>query len=62
MTRSLKAAALAALLALGSAAAITHTASANGAQTGAYAVARAQTGGEIIDGDRSTGPVSGVYH
>ena len=38
MTRSLKAVALAALLALGSAAAITH--SANGAQTGAYAVAR----------------------
>jgi hypothetical protein len=59
MTRSLKAVALvAALLALGSAAAITHTASANGF----YAVARAQTGGEIIDGDRSTGPVSGVYH
>ena len=46
MTRSLKAVALAALLALGSAAAITHTAGANGAQTGAYAVARAQTGGE----------------
>ena len=62
MTRSLKAVALGALLALGSAAGITHTAGANGAQTGSYAVARAQTGGEIIDGDRSTGPVSGVYH
>lgn len=60
MTRSVKAVALAALLAVGSAAAIEATAGANHAPEG-YIVARAQTGGEIINGDTSTGPVTGVY-
>jgi len=62
MTRSLKAAALAAIVTLGAAIAIAQPAAATGAPTGAYMVARAQTGGEIIDNDGSTGPVSGVYH
>ncbi|HJZ30336.1 MAG TPA: hypothetical protein VKF35_04485 [Hyphomicrobiaceae bacterium] len=60
MTRSLKAMALAALLALGSAAAVTESAAQGGTHAG-YMVARAQTGGEISTGDTSTGPVGGGY-